>query len=211
MQLSHRIPPDSKIPSIRHRHRPILSHPVTPHPIANTPDDTTPIPLYFLAPALAFFPSLSSISLSSPSPFPRFFFPARAVALVGVAFPLPSLPKLAEMGVGAPEGVVCVDSPPGESYKTYTSVVYFQRDLRRRGQQRGGGVHPYHEICQPDTAPRKHPIVLADALLPPPHSIARNAFDIVVKPRQHIPMWRVLEVFPLLLVNRLVQRHLPIC
>lgn len=117
MQLSDRISPDSKVPSIA-TDTANPSHLETPHPIANTPDNHTRSLPYFLAPARAFFPSLSSISLSSPSPFPRFFFiPARAVALVGVAFPLPSLPKLAEMGVGAPEGVVWVDSPPGESYQ----------------------------------------------------------------------------------------------
>lgn len=71
-------------------------------------------------------------------------------------------------------------------------------------------MRPYHEICQPDTAPRKHPIVLADALLSPRNSIARYALDVVIKPRQHIPMWRVLEVLPLLLVDRIVQRQLPI-
>lgn len=36
--------PDSKVPSIRHLHRPTPLNPVTPHPIANTPDNTTPYP-----------------------------------------------------------------------------------------------------------------------------------------------------------------------
>lgn len=71
-------------------------------------------------------------------------------------------------------------------------------------------MRPYHEIRQPDAAPRKHPVVLADTLLPPPDRIARYVLDVVIKASQHIPMRRVLEVFPFLLVDCLIQRHLPI-
>lgn len=71
-------------------------------------------------------------------------------------------------------------------------------------------MRPYHEICQPDAASREHPIVLAHTLLPSSHRIARYALDVVIKPRQDIAMWRVLEVLPLLLVDCLIQRHLPI-
>lgn len=71
-------------------------------------------------------------------------------------------------------------------------------------------VRPYHEIRQPDAAPRKHPVVLADTLLPPPDRITRYVLDVVIKASQHIPMRRVLEVLSLLLVDCLVQRHLQI-